>query len=312
MKSSILATSPQNTRTFDTSIAAALGNVNAAIIVQQLHYWMGKEGVGTVINKIKYIYNTYQEWVEQFSWLSVWQFRSAMNLLRELEIVKVIRHKAPQWNQTNYYTLDRDRLLEILNNKTSLKENKQKEAKKINKVTSESNSADNNKTTAEQIKKTHQNSISNSTFEQKAINSKWKEQIEELDQMGVGINKTLISLVKMYSEEEVDKAVALLKVRKREQHIPNPGGYLTAALKESWANAVSINTTKDPEQVSATEVFRLWYDLAKELGYCTSQEIREGEQWVLLSGTWERWSSAISRGYSLDYLKGVMKKNKQT
>ncbi|NJL52355.1 MAG: hypothetical protein HC930_09320 [Hydrococcus sp. SU_1_0] len=72
----------------------------------------------------------------------------------------------------------------------------------------------------------------------------------------------------------------MLKVRKREQHIPNPGGYLTAALKQSWANAVSINTTEDPEQVSATEVFRLWYDLAKELGYCTSQEIREGEQWV--------------------------------
>jgi len=55
---------------------------------------------------------------------------------------------------------------------------------------------------------------------------------------------------------------------------------------------------------------RLRYDLARELGYCSTQEIREGEQWICLSGAWERWESAVKRGYSLDYLKKIMKKSK--
>lgn len=112
----ILATSPTSTRHFDMNIASALGDINAAIIVQQLHYWMQKEGVGVIIDGVKYIYNTFVDWVNsQFSWLSVWQFRKAMTLLRSLEIVKVIRYKQRQWNQTNYYTLNSDRLVEFLN-----------------------------------------------------------------------------------------------------------------------------------------------------------------------------------------------------
>lgn len=113
---SILATSPTSTRHFDMNIAAALGDINAAVIVQQLNYWMQKEGVGVTIDGVKYIYNTFVDWVNsQFSWLSVWQFRKAMSLLRSLEIVKVIRYKSKQWNQTNYYTLNSDRLVEFLN-----------------------------------------------------------------------------------------------------------------------------------------------------------------------------------------------------
>ena len=112
---SILSTSPTNTRMFDAEIAAALGDINAAVIVQQLNYWMNKNGVGTTINGVKYVYNTFVEWVnQQFPWLSVWQFRKAMSLLRSLSIVKVIRHKAKQWNQTNFYSLDCDRLAQFL------------------------------------------------------------------------------------------------------------------------------------------------------------------------------------------------------
>ena len=112
---SILSTSPVNTRHFDMEIAEALGDINAAVIVQQLNYWMNKEGVGVIIDGIKYVYNSFPNWVQsQFRWLSVWQFRKAMNLLRSLSIVKVKRYKAKQWNQTNYYSLDYDRLAEYL------------------------------------------------------------------------------------------------------------------------------------------------------------------------------------------------------
>lgn len=116
---SVIKLSPTDSRLFSAEIASVLGDINAAVIVQQLHYWMGKEGVGTIIGGVKYIYNSFNDWVKQFPWLSVWQFRKAMTKLRFLGIVKVIRHKSRQWNQTNYYTLDSDRLFQLLNPKNS-------------------------------------------------------------------------------------------------------------------------------------------------------------------------------------------------
>ena len=115
---SILSTSPTAARHFDMNIAAALEDINAAVIVQQLDYWMQKKGVGFIIKRAKYVYNTFVEWVNsQFKWLTVWKFRKAMSLLRSLSIVKVIRYKSKEWNQTNYYTLDRDRLAEYVKSK---------------------------------------------------------------------------------------------------------------------------------------------------------------------------------------------------
>ncbi len=43
--------------------------------------------------------------------------------------------------------------------------------------------------------------------------------------------------------------------------------------------------------------------MARELGYCQGQEFRDGEQWVVLGGTCEKWESAVNRGYSVDYLQ---------
>ena len=95
---SILATSSSSTRHFDMNIASALESVEAAVILQQLHYWMEKEGTGEVIEGKKYIYNTFREWVsQQFSFLTNWKFRKAMNILRNLSIVEVIRYKSRQW-----------------------------------------------------------------------------------------------------------------------------------------------------------------------------------------------------------------------
>ena len=117
--------------------------------------------------------------------------------------------------------------------------------------------------------------------------------------------------MKLYPAEKVENAIALVRVRKREQHIPNPAGYLVSALKGDWGakNLVSEETgDRVDEEVDKAAVFRHWYDLAKELGYCSGQQIREGEQWVNLSGSWERWEAAVDRGYSLDYLKKIIKR----
>ena len=62
---SILSTSTNSIRVFDVNIANALGSSEAATILQQLHYWMQKPKVGVVVNDIKYVYNSFRQWVSQ-------------------------------------------------------------------------------------------------------------------------------------------------------------------------------------------------------------------------------------------------------
>jgi hypothetical protein len=355
---SILATSPTSTRHFDMKIAAALGDINAAIIIQQLHYWMQKQDVGVIVKGIKYVYNTFYQWVsQQFSWLSRWQFRKSMSLLRSLSIVKVIRYKASQWNQTNHYSLDYERLqewakaesieisemcvtssqlennqhLEMRNSdisyiepkittrevtakqsvaaptQTSLREEEiSKRIKSPSDKLTACNSQKNLKSEQVESNPGEEKKVSKVDY---IVNKKWEKQIEELDSTGISINKTVISLLKMYSPEQVSSAIALVKARKREQHIPNPSGYFVAALKQDWASKQIVESSSHEGEIDTAAVFRHWYDLARELGYCSGQEVKEGEQWVCISGTWEKWADAVGRGYSLEYLKKIMKRN---
>ena len=357
------------------NIAAALGDINAAVIVQQLDYWLKKEEVGTVINGIKYVYNTFVDWVNsQFRWLSVWQFRKAMSLLRSLGIVKVIRHKSRQWNQTNYYSLDRDRLAEVINGeiaqstetiemwstpsqgagsqtlevrdskfslyeskitdqKDTAKQNDQsikskpssfvaatsKEASKKKKSQTRKNPHSAGQTASTGQKKVRSDSRQLNIDKEKNIakvdyivNKNYKSLFPLLDGAGVPINKTIKDLLKMYPSEKVEGAIAILKARKREHHVSNPSGYFLAALKGDWSSqslSVGESGDRETEKVDQGAVFRHWYDLAKSLGYCSGQEMREGKMWVCLSGSWEKWESAVERGYSLAYLKKLMKRN---
>ncbi len=393
---SILSTSLTSTRHFDMNIAAALGDINAAVIVQQLNYWMQKEGVGVIIDGVKYIYNTFVDWVNsQFSWLSVWQFRKAMNLLRSLGIVKVIRYKSRQWNQTNYYTLSSDRLIEYLEQQnagstetvemcvstpqleknqtlevrdtevslyrdkeyTKKETTEQKSDRLINKLNTlaaaspkqalqeeissrqrldssaeltasisqkkvklelNKSNTDKDKSSAQVDFAVRPRSFSScqGTRTKTIVNKKWQELVPLLDSAGIPINKTVSDLLKLYPSEKVENAIALLKARKREKHIPNLSGYFVAALKGDWGSKILIESESQDgdrhsksEEIDTAAIFRHWYDLARELGYCSGQEIREGQQWVKLSGAWEKWADAVKRGYSLDYLKKIIKRN---
>lgn len=127
----------------------------------------------------------------------------------------------------------------------------------------------------------------------------------------------MTNLLKLYPKEKVASAIALLKARKREKHIPNPSGYFVSALKGDWAGQNLVSDEGDKpngmatlRQIDKAAVFRHWYDLARELGYCSGTEVREGEQWVNLSGSWEQWEAAVKRGYNLEYLKKIMKRNR--
>lgn len=115
----ILKSNNNDSRFFSASIALAF-DPNTAIVIQQLHYWIEKKQ-GKVIDGVRWIYNSYKDWTaEQFKFFSTWQLRQIFGKLKKLEIIRVKRHWAKQYNQTNFYTLDYDRLIEFVKDKTGV------------------------------------------------------------------------------------------------------------------------------------------------------------------------------------------------
>ena len=148
----------------------------------------------------------------------------------------------------------------------------------------------------------------------KINNKEWRSHLEEVDQLGIRGNKTIVNALKSFSTERVKAAIALYRRRKIENgYIENPCGYFMQALKEDWAGQKAkevIDNAQAPEDKAA--LFRYWFDLAKEFGYCHEYQIKDGERWVLFSGVWERFLDVWERGFNLEYLRKTKKRHSKS
>ena len=162
----------------------------------------------------------------------------------------------------------------------------------------------------------NKNTKSKPSIEVKINNKEWRSHLDELDQLNVTGNETIVNAVKTYSKEKVENAIALYRQRKRvDGYIENPCGYFMQALKEDWGSKKKLQDKEvldesiDPTDKEA--IFRHWFELAKTLGNCQLSEIREdGERWVLISGMWEKFTDVWERGYTIAYFKKILKRNK--
>ena len=79
----------------------------------------------------------------------------------------------------------------------------------------------------------------------------------ELDELGISLNPTLSKTIKAATDETVLAAIEALKDQLSKQDIPNPGGWLNKAIKESWVKAEPISkppkTTSQSKIVTATD-----------------------------------------------------------
>lgn len=148
----------------------------------------------------------------------------------------------------------------------------------------------------------------------KINNKEWRSHLEEVDQLGMRGNKTIVNALKSFSTERVKAAIALYRQRKIENgYIENPCGYFMQALQEDWAGKKAkevIDNAQAPDDEAA--LFRYWFDLAKEFGYCHLYEIKDGERWVCLTGTWQKFVDAWERGFTLEYLRKMKKRNSKS
>ena len=87
------------------SLAILVGD-REAIFLQQLHYWLGKATFHDE-DGIPWVYNTYEQWHEQFPF---WSLRTLRRIINKLEVEGLVdstsEHNAMKIDQTKWYTID--------------------------------------------------------------------------------------------------------------------------------------------------------------------------------------------------------------
>ncbi len=84
---------------------AVLIGLNEAIVLQQLHYWLGKSK--NELDGHQWVYNSYEQWQAQD--FPFWHVNTIQRLFGGLEkqgIVLSRRMEAQGWNQRKWYTID--------------------------------------------------------------------------------------------------------------------------------------------------------------------------------------------------------------
>jgi len=92
------------------SLAAKIG-VNEAVVLQQIHYWLG-------ISKHKiaertWVYNTYEEWQKQLPFWSVSTIKRSIRSLEMLGLLLSNNFNEMKMDKTKWYSIDYEKLQEL-------------------------------------------------------------------------------------------------------------------------------------------------------------------------------------------------------
>lgn len=91
------------------SLAVAIG-LNEAMVVQQLHYWLENPKGGVERDGHKWIFNTYEQWKENFPFWSESTIKRIFLNLEKMGIVISAQLDAHSHDQTKFYRLDYNKL----------------------------------------------------------------------------------------------------------------------------------------------------------------------------------------------------------
>lgn len=96
---------------FSRSLAAAIG-LNEAIILHQLGYWLEKST--NVVNGRKWVYNTLDEWAQQFPFMSVKTIQRTLSSLKEQGVIEVDNTlNKHAFDRTNWYSINEENLEKV-------------------------------------------------------------------------------------------------------------------------------------------------------------------------------------------------------
>jgi DNA-binding transcriptional regulator YhcF (GntR family) len=89
---------------------------SAALVLQQVHYWLSKQNMsyGIVENGVQWIRNSYKQWQEQIPHISISTIRRAFSILEEKQIILSKTYERTAYfsggDQVKYFTINYDAL----------------------------------------------------------------------------------------------------------------------------------------------------------------------------------------------------------
>jgi len=86
-------------------LASRIG-LNEAIVLQQICYWLEDTTSGVDHDGRRWVYNTIEEWTQQFPFWSEKTVKRALSSLREHGLIYVEQLKKSQHDRTNYYAIN--------------------------------------------------------------------------------------------------------------------------------------------------------------------------------------------------------------
>jgi uncharacterized phage protein (TIGR02220 family) len=92
------------------SLAVKIG-MNEAVVLQQIHYWLGISK--HKIEGKKWVYNTYEDWQKQFPFWSISTIRRTFYSLEKCGVVVSDNWNALKLDKTKWYTINYEQLVKI-------------------------------------------------------------------------------------------------------------------------------------------------------------------------------------------------------
>ncbi|MFX2674631.1 conserved phage C-terminal domain-containing protein [Enterobacter hormaechei] len=96
---------PSRPIVINPDLAYSIG-LNEAIALQQVNYWLKETTSGLERDGVRWIYNTNEQWLEQFPFWSESTLKRTLTRLKNLGVLKVEQLNKSQRDMTNYYTIN--------------------------------------------------------------------------------------------------------------------------------------------------------------------------------------------------------------
>ena len=96
---------PSRPIVINPDLAYSIG-LNEAIALQQVNYWLKETTSGLERDGVRLIYNTNEQWLEQFPFWSESTLKRTFTRLKQLGVLKVEQLNKSQRDMTNYYTIN--------------------------------------------------------------------------------------------------------------------------------------------------------------------------------------------------------------
>ncbi|EKO1175631.1 conserved phage C-terminal domain-containing protein [Escherichia coli] len=96
---------PSRPIVINPDLAFSIG-LNEAIALQQVNYWLKETTSGLERDGVRWIYNTTEQWLEQFPFWSESTLKRTFTRLKALGVLRVEQLNKSQRDMTNYYTIN--------------------------------------------------------------------------------------------------------------------------------------------------------------------------------------------------------------